>query len=73
MLVVALFLNPATGFHLVPDPAAADHAVAPVCAQHVAVTRLILSHGSDGMAAAGRVVEAFGGFLMGGDGVVDLA
>jgi flagellar biosynthesis protein FlhA len=34
---------------------------------NVATARLILSHGSDGPNAAGRVVAAFGGFLMGGD------
>jgi flagellar biosynthesis protein FlhA len=34
---------------------------------NVATARLILSHGSEGPYAAGRVVAAFGGFLMGGD------
>ena len=34
---------------------------------NVATTRLILSHGNEGPAAAGHVVAAFGGFLMGGD------
>lgn len=34
---------------------------------NVATARLILSHGSEGPNAAGRVVAAFGGFLMGGD------
>ena len=37
---------------------------------NVATARLILSHGSDGPYAAGRVVAAFGSFLMGGDVVV---
>lgn len=36
----------------------------------VATTRLILSHGSEGPLAAGHVVAAFGGFLMGGDVVI---
>nr|WP_215767083.1 flagellar biosynthesis protein FlhA [Gluconobacter cerinus] len=36
----------------------------------VATTRLILSHGYEGMYAAGHVVAAFGGFLMGGDVVI---
>ena len=36
----------------------------------VATTRLILSHGSEGPLAAGHVVAAFGGFLMGGDFVI---
>ena len=39
---------------------------------NVATTRLILSHGSDGPLAAGHVVAAFGGFLMGGDVVIGL-
>jgi flagellar biosynthesis protein FlhA len=38
----------------------------------VATTRLILSHGSEGPTAAGQVVAAFGGFLMGGDVVIGL-
>ena len=39
---------------------------------NVATTRLILSHGSEGKEAAGQVVAAFGGFLMGGDVVIGL-
>ena len=34
---------------------------------NVATTRLVLSHGFEGPLAAGHVVAAFGGFLMGGD------
>lgn len=37
---------------------------------NVATARLILSRGSEGPYAAGQVVAAFGGFLMGGDLVV---
>jgi flagellar biosynthesis protein FlhA len=37
---------------------------------NVATTRLILSHGNEGPGAAGHVVQAFGGFLMGGDVVI---
>ena len=37
---------------------------------NVATTRLILSHGHEGPQAAGHVVQAFGGFLMGGDVVI---
>ena len=37
---------------------------------NVATTRLILSHGNEGPMAAGHVVQAFGGFLMGGDVVI---
>ena len=39
-------------------------------ALNVATTRLILSRGSEGPSAAGHVVQAFGGFLMGGDVVI---
>ena len=39
---------------------------------NVATTRLILSHGNEGPLAAGHVVAAFGGFLMGGDVVIGL-
>jgi len=38
----------------------------------VATTRLILSRGHEGPLAAGHVVAAFGGFLMGGDVVIGL-
>ncbi len=38
----------------------------------VATTRLILSHGNQGPLAAGYVVRAFGGFLMGGDVAIGL-
>src|SRR5438270_5951668 len=37
---------------------------------NVATTRLILSRGHEGPTAAGHVVQAFGGFLMGGDVVI---
>ena len=39
---------------------------------NVAVTRMILSHGNEGPLAAGHVVAAFGGFLMGGDVLIGL-
>ena len=39
---------------------------------NVATTRLTLSHGNEGLNAAGHVVAAFGGFLMGGDVVIGL-
>jgi len=41
-------------------------------ALNVATTRTILSHGHEGPQAAGHVVAAFGGFLMGGDVLVGL-
>ncbi len=39
---------------------------------NVATARLILSRGSEGPLAAGHVVAAFGGYLMGGDVVIGL-
>ncbi len=41
-------------------------------ALNVATTRLILSHGERGPDAAGYVVAAFGGFLMGGDVIIGI-
>ena len=41
-------------------------------ALNVATTRTILTHGHEGPQAAGQVVAAFGGFLMGGDVMVGL-
>ena len=39
---------------------------------NVATTRMVLSHGHEGPAAAGHVVAAFGGFLMGGDVLIGI-
>ncbi|AVT80486.1 flagellar biosynthesis protein FlhA [Rhodopseudomonas palustris] len=39
---------------------------------NMASTRLILSHGHEGTAAAGHVIEAFGGFVMGGNFVIGI-
>ncbi len=39
---------------------------------NVATTRLVLAHGNEGALAAGHVVAAFGGFLMGGDVLIGL-
>nr|WP_242018901.1 flagellar biosynthesis protein FlhA [Phaeovibrio sulfidiphilus] len=41
-------------------------------ALNLASTRLILSDGHEGPSAAGRVIEAFGGFIMGGNFVVGI-
>ncbi|MFH1130324.1 MAG: flagellar biosynthesis protein FlhA [Pseudomonadota bacterium] len=41
-------------------------------ALNIASTRLILSHGSEGPAAAGAVIQAFGQFVVGGDYAVGL-
>jgi len=37
---------------------------------NIASTRLILSHGHTGTAAAGHVIQAFGGFVMGGSVII---
>ncbi|HEX2581370.1 MAG TPA: flagellar biosynthesis protein FlhA [Dongiaceae bacterium] len=39
---------------------------------NLASTRLILAHGHEGTAAAGKVIQAFGGFIMGGNYVIGL-
>ena len=39
---------------------------------NLASTRLILSHGHEGTAAAGHVIEAFGNFVMGGNFVIGI-
>jgi flagellar biosynthesis protein FlhA len=39
-------------------------------ALNIASTRLILTHGHEGPQAAGHVIEAFGGFIMGGNFVI---
>ncbi|WP_379954599.1 flagellar biosynthesis protein FlhA [Dongia sedimenti] len=39
---------------------------------NLASTRLVLTHGHEGTAAAGHVIEAFGGFIMGGNYVIGL-
>lgn len=41
-------------------------------ALNVASTRLILSHGHEGLSAAGEVIRAFGSFVMGGNFVIGL-
>jgi flagellar biosynthesis protein FlhA len=39
---------------------------------NLASTRLILAHGHEGTAAAGHVIQAFGGFVMGGNFVIGI-
>ncbi len=41
-------------------------------ALNLASTRLILAHGNEGTDAAGRVIQAFGGFVMGGNFVIGI-
>ncbi len=70
VLMVALFLNRPLDFSSFPTLLLLTTLLR--LSLNVAVTRLILSHGNEGPLAAGHVVAAFGGFLMGGDVVIGL-
>ena len=70
VLMVALFLNRPLDFSSFPTLLLLTTLLR--LSLNVATTRLILSHGNEGMLAAGHVVAAFGGFLMGGDVVIGL-
>lgn len=68
VLMVALFLNRPLDFTSFPTLLLLTTLLR--LSLEVATTRLILSHGYEGPYAAGHVVAAFGGFLMGGDIVI---
>ena len=68
--MVALFLNRPLDFSSFPTLLLLTTLLR--LSLNVATTRLILSHGNEGPLAAGHVVAAFGGFLMGGDVVIGL-
>lgn len=68
VLMVALFLNKPLDFTSFPTLLLLTTLLR--LSLEVATTRLILSHGYEGTYAAGHVVAAFGGFLMGGDVVI---
>src|SRR5580692_10861727 len=70
VLMVALFLTRPLDFSSFPTLLLLSTLLR--LSLNVAVTRLILSHGNEGPLAAGHVVAAFGGFLMGGDVVIGL-
>jgi flagellar biosynthesis protein FlhA len=70
VLMVALFLNRPLDFTSFPTLLLLTTLLR--LSLNVSVTRLILSHGNEGPFAAGHVVAAFGGFLMGGDVVIGL-
>src|ERR1700737_2314561 len=70
VLMVALFLNRPLDFSSFPTLLLLSTLLR--LSLNVATTRLILSHGNEGMLAAGHVVAAFGGFLMGGDVTIGL-
>ena len=68
VLMVALFLQRPLDFTSFPQLLLLTTLLR--LALNVATTRIILTHGHEGPQAAGHVVAAFGGFLMGGDVVV---
>ena len=70
VLMVALFLQRPLDFTSFPQLLLLTTLLR--LALNVATTRIILTHGHEGPQAAGHVVQAFGGFLMGGDVVVGL-
>ncbi|GGC56764.1 flagellar biosynthesis protein FlhA [Siccirubricoccus deserti] len=70
ILMVALFLQRPLDFTAFPQILLLSTLLR--LALNVATTRIILTHGHEGPQAAGHVVAAFGGFLMGGDVVVGL-
>ena len=70
VLMVALFLRRPLDFTSFPTLLLLTTLLR--LALNVATTRIILTHGAEGPQAAGHVVSAFGGFLMGGDVVVGL-
>ncbi|HYF08986.1 MAG TPA: flagellar biosynthesis protein FlhA [Acetobacteraceae bacterium] len=70
ILMTALFLNRPLDFAAFPTVLLLATLLR--LALNVATTRLILTHGHEGKEAAGHVVSAFGGFLMGGDVLVGL-
>ena len=68
VLMVALFLDRPLDFTSFPTLLLLTTLLR--LALNVATTRRILSHGAEGPGAAGHVVQAFGGFLMGSDVVI---
>jgi flagellar biosynthesis protein FlhA len=70
ILMTVMFINRALDFNSFPTILL----IATVLrlALNLASTRLILSNGHEGTAAAGSVIEAFGGFVMGGNFVIGI-
>src|SRR6202795_3941558 len=65
ILMVALFIQRPLEFSSFPTVLLISTMMR--LALNIASTRLILSHGHEGPAAAGHVIQAFGGFVMGGN------
>ncbi|MGF1641956.1 MAG: flagellar biosynthesis protein FlhA [Rhodospirillales bacterium] len=70
ILLTALFVHKPLDFNTFPTVLLLATMVR--LALNLASTRLILSHGHEGPAAAGRVIEAFGGFVMGNNFVIGI-
>jgi len=70
VLMTALFIETPLEFNTFPTVLLLATMVR--LALNVASTRLILANGHEGTDAAGRVIEAFGGFVMGGNFVIGI-
>ena len=70
VLMTALFIEKPLDFNTFPTVLLLATMVR--LSLNVASTRLILADGHEGTAAAGRVIEAFGGFVMGGNFVIGI-
>jgi flagellar biosynthesis protein FlhA len=68
ILLTALFVQKPLEFNAFPTVLLLSTMVR--LALNMASTRLILTHGHEGTGAAGRVIEAFAGFVMGGNFVI---
>ncbi len=70
VLMTALFIETPLDFNTFPTVLLLATMVR--LSLNVASTRLILANGHEGTDAAGRVIEAFGGFVMGGNFVIGI-
>ncbi len=70
VLMTALFIEKPLDFNTFPTVLLLATMVR--LSLNVASTRLILANGHEGTDAAGRVIEAFGGFVMGGNFVIGI-
>ena len=70
ILLTALFVEKPLDFNAFPTVLLLATMIR--LALNLASTRLILTHGHEGTAAAGHVIEAFGGFVMGSNFVIGI-
>ncbi|MFQ5764696.1 MAG: flagellar biosynthesis protein FlhA [Rhodospirillales bacterium] len=70
ILMVALFVERPLDFNAFPTILLLATMIR--LALNLASTRLILAHGHEGTDAAGQVIQAFGGFVMGGNFVIGI-